>query len=265
MLNIRELDVNTRTEIAGDTAGAKERAAAAVAPVRGGFSLIELLTVISIIGLLAGIGVGVAGVASRKMRENRVKAELQMLVTAIERYHAEHGQYPPDNAKNGVNFNPAVNQLYYELMGTISTNQGASYRLPNDNPWLSTATLVSLFNAPGLLNSAAASVSDPNPQPKRFLKDLKTAQHKLVRLPGLEPTPVEILVAPVDWPDKAPFSQTPPLDPKRTSTDASARTLWRVNPWRYVSTHPTNNPNSFDLWAEVVVGKQVRVFGNWKE
>jgi hypothetical protein len=39
-----------------------------------------------------------------------------------------------------------------------------------------------------------------------------------------------------------------------------------VNPWRYVSTNPTNNPASFDLWAEVPINnKEVRTIGNWKE
>jgi hypothetical protein len=38
-----------------------------------------------------------------------------------------------------------------------------------------------------------------------------------------------------------------------------------VNPWRYVSTNPTNNPNSFDLWAEVPLGREIKIIGNWKE
>jgi hypothetical protein len=39
-----------------------------------------------------------------------------------------------------------------------------------------------------------------------------------------------------------------------------------LNPWRYVSTNPTNNPGSFDLWAEIPVGRdRVKIIGNWKE
>jgi hypothetical protein len=37
-----------------------------------------------------------------------------------------------------------------------------------------------------------------------------------------------------------------------------------LNPWRYVSTNPTNNPNSFDLWAEIIVKGERRIIGNWK-
>jgi len=49
-----------------------------------GFTLIELLMVISIIGLLAGMLVGLAPAASAKMREARVRAELNQLVAMIE-------------------------------------------------------------------------------------------------------------------------------------------------------------------------------------
>jgi hypothetical protein len=38
-----------------------------------------------------------------------------------------------------------------------------------------------------------------------------------------------------------------------------------VNPWLYVSTSPTNNPDRFDLWTEVILsGKTVR-FSNWEK
>lgn len=38
-----------------------------------------------------------------------------------------------------------------------------------------------------------------------------------------------------------------------------------INPWRYVSRNPTNNTESFDLWAEVLVGNKKIVIGNWKD
>ena len=37
-----------------------------------------------------------------------------------------------------------------------------------------------------------------------------------------------------------------------------------LNPWRYVSSNPTNNPSSFDLWAEYWQGNNKIVIGNWK-
>lgn len=38
-----------------------------------------------------------------------------------------------------------------------------------------------------------------------------------------------------------------------------------INPWRYVSKNPTNNSESYDLWAEVLVGNKKIVIGNWKD
>jgi hypothetical protein len=37
------------------------------------------------------------------------------------------------------------------------------------------------------------------------------------------------------------------------------------NPWHYNSTSPTNNPESYDLWAEVVVAGKPVIIGNWKD
>jgi prepilin-type N-terminal cleavage/methylation domain-containing protein len=38
-----------------------------------------------------------------------------------------------------------------------------------------------------------------------------------------------------------------------------------INPWRYVSKNPTNNTETYDLWAEIQVGNKKIVIGNWKE
>ncbi|HZI33530.1 MAG TPA: prepilin-type N-terminal cleavage/methylation domain-containing protein, partial [Candidatus Binatia bacterium] len=61
------------------------------------FTLIELLVVIGIIALLAGLVVGGTRYAGSKMKESRIRAELNALATAIEAYNAKFGHYPPDN------------------------------------------------------------------------------------------------------------------------------------------------------------------------
>ncbi|MBT7026644.1 MAG: prepilin-type N-terminal cleavage/methylation domain-containing protein, partial [Verrucomicrobia bacterium] len=81
---------------------------------RRGFTLVELLVVIVIIGILASLVVGLSGTAGRKMRESRTRAELTAIGTAIESYKAKFGHYPPDNPKD-----PALNSLYYELTGCL--------------------------------------------------------------------------------------------------------------------------------------------------
>src|SRR5207248_2997454 len=53
---------------------------------RAAFTLIELLTVISIIGIVAGLIIGLAPGATRAMHNKRVEGDLQQLLTAIEQY-----------------------------------------------------------------------------------------------------------------------------------------------------------------------------------
>src|SRR5262245_56945536 len=89
-----------------------------------GFTLVELLTLIVIIGLLASLTVGVAGLASQRSKVSRTRAELARLDLAIRDYTARFGFYPPDNVinPNDLTQNPVINQLYYELSGAVVDN-----------------------------------------------------------------------------------------------------------------------------------------------
>ena len=114
---------------------------------------------ISIIALLATIGAALSGVASRKSQGNASSGLSWTNSSPPSRAtSADFNQYPPDNAKDGVNANPAVHPLYYELVGTVSSNQGHVYR-----PWTSIRTgrpprrSSAAFNgAGGFVNSAVA-------------------------------------------------------------------------------------------------------------
>ena len=65
------------------------------------------------------------------------------------------------------------------------------------------------------------------------------------------PSPeVELLVVPVPWP---------------LTSSAQPTGKKGLNPWRYVSRNPTNNPTTFDLWAEFVDGGKVKVICNWSK
>src|SRR3977135_3713061 len=90
--------------------------------VLSAFTLIELLTVIAIIGALAALLIPMAGFASSRMKSARVGSDHQQLVTAIEAYKTSPvGFYPPDN-KDLKDAPPAQyqtlaakNPLFYEL------------------------------------------------------------------------------------------------------------------------------------------------------
>jgi prepilin-type N-terminal cleavage/methylation domain-containing protein len=218
-----------------------------------GFTLIEVLTVIAIIGVLAAIGAGLSGVASRRMKESTVKAQRDQLVTAIEGYHADLNQYPPDNALNGRNANPIVHQLFYELAGTISSNRGALYQTADGLESLTTATLRQAFNQEGLVNSV-----EPGQQPKGYLHGFKKTQWTQFDLGGAA-RDIELLVIPVRWPRAA--SAQAPLAGRVPANTPIDKLL--MIPWSYVSTRATNNAAGFDLWVDVHLGKNRMTIANW--
>jgi len=62
---------------------------------RKGFTLLEVLVVISIIALLAGLITAAANRALVRMDEVRVRSEISQLETALEQFKLTFGRYPP--------------------------------------------------------------------------------------------------------------------------------------------------------------------------
>jgi len=62
---------------------------------REGFTLIELMVVIAIIGILVAILFPVFSTAREKARQTKCQAHLMQLVTALQEFRADKGYYPP--------------------------------------------------------------------------------------------------------------------------------------------------------------------------
>lgn len=204
------------------------------------FTLLELLIVIAIMVVVAGLVVGLAGVAGEKQKLSRARAEGDRIAMMIETYRLKLGVYPP---RNPDPTKAERNSLVYELAGAV--------RLPVDppayeTPWgtVTAADLMAEFGVSGIINS-----SDDRTEVKRILKGLKPDQYVETG------NRMKRLVIPID--------------------DANGS---RPNFWQYLS--PTNatdtvtnkmrNPESFDLWVAMKIGRiagadKIVTNGNWKD
>src|SRR6266480_776180 len=62
-----------------------------------GFTIIELLVVISIIIILAGLILSTVGYVQKKGARSRAEAEIAAISAALESYKADNGIYPTDS------------------------------------------------------------------------------------------------------------------------------------------------------------------------
>ncbi len=213
---------------------------------RCAFTLIELLTVISIIGVIAALVVGVGPAASRIMKMKKIQGELNAYVAAIDAYKARYGHYPLDNRDLNTqqNVNSGTNQLYYELVGSERVGATTSYTVPANQTPVASSVIQSYFRTPGFENSK------DNPNYKNFLPNLKPSECALFPPGPSVPVSQKVVLLNTGLPRIDGLDKSNPGLP---------------NPWHYVSTNPTHNPDSFDLWAEVMIGNTPRIIGNWKQ
>ena len=91
-----------------------------------GFTLIELMVVMAIIAILAGLVLSTAGYVQRKSATSRAEAEIAAISTALESYKADMGDYPR-GTNDGPNPTAAPNKgnnfLLTELMPAIGSGQ----------------------------------------------------------------------------------------------------------------------------------------------
>jgi prepilin-type N-terminal cleavage/methylation domain-containing protein len=99
------------------------------------FTLIELLAVITIIGILAGLTLGAAGAVRRHGATSTAKAEVAALQAACDRYYADYNSYPTTNSmpNPSTSFAPTASTytntgavLFTNLFGTNQYNRAPS-------------------------------------------------------------------------------------------------------------------------------------------
>jgi prepilin-type N-terminal cleavage/methylation domain-containing protein len=200
------------------------------------FTIIELLMVIAIMAVVAGLIVGLAAVTGDNKKIRRSEAELANLVMLIEEYKTKVGVYPPDNPNGNL---PERNVLLYELAGAVR-KPGPLYTTSFGD--ITQTDLQNTFGVGGIVNARDEGNVDPDANRSYpSLKSLKSDQSAEV-FPG-----TRSLVVPIDGLNGRP------------------------NPWNYRLGNPTNahNPQSFDLWVEIKLGTtngvpKTKIIGNWK-
>jgi prepilin-type N-terminal cleavage/methylation domain-containing protein len=71
---------------------------------RSAFTLVEMLVVIGIIAILAGILLPALGRAKRAAYENQARTELRSIETAVKAYFAQYGKFPAFNGQADVKY-----------------------------------------------------------------------------------------------------------------------------------------------------------------
>jgi general secretion pathway protein G len=93
-------------------------AAKAMADRKGGFTLVELLAVITIIGVLAGLIIGASKYAVTKSKRSSAAARIAAMESALEDFKADNGFYP----KQAVSGPGDTLNLYQSLNGLTSAS-----------------------------------------------------------------------------------------------------------------------------------------------
>jgi prepilin-type N-terminal cleavage/methylation domain-containing protein len=84
---------------------------------RGAFTLVEMLVVITIIGILASLITGAVIAARRRARNAAIAIDLSNLDAACKAYKEKFGEYPPDFAGlNNADVDPVSGQAYQTIV-----------------------------------------------------------------------------------------------------------------------------------------------------
>jgi len=94
-----------------------------------GFTLMELMIVIVIIGVLAAIGVPAYNNYVKKAKAATCQANRRTLDTAVGLYYAEHGDYPTADGTEGTSTLQSVLKEYLDNADELKCPEDGQYSL----------------------------------------------------------------------------------------------------------------------------------------
>jgi prepilin-type N-terminal cleavage/methylation domain-containing protein len=133
-----------------------------------GFTLVELLVVVAIIGILAAVSVVSLNTARARARDSRRVADVRQIQTALELYYNDMGTYPAAVAPGGEI--KAGNTVYMSQIPTppsphdgdcTAANNKYAYALQNASSTTPSYTITYCLGAPTGGLAAGLSVATP--------------------------------------------------------------------------------------------------------
>jgi prepilin-type N-terminal cleavage/methylation domain-containing protein len=140
------------------------------------FTLIELLTVIAVIGVLAGITLGVMRGVQERAAINLARTELAALSQALEGYKKQYGDYPQTGVSSGnpiaaASLTSSEGRLFNALMGKL----GPALNATQGRTWLEAAKFtLSTTDLPVSGNSTSVANHFLDPWGRAYLYSYRT-------------------------------------------------------------------------------------------
>lgn len=185
--------------------------------MKKGFTFIELLLVVTIIGLILSLSIGSYKNIQGSARDAKRKGDLEQLRSALEQYRSVNGSYPTTNSEiHGLCTNPDY------TLGNTLTDTGASGYIPNLAP-----DYVQKLPHDPRENRGARTCGGVSGRPC-YLYRSDGLQYKIINFCGVESQVSTLCVL-------APTTTDPYFDPMRhdanncsyqVSSSENARTTW---------------------------------------
>lgn len=99
---------------------------------RNPFTLVELLTTITILAVLAGIALGVTKLVFTKAHESKNQAVIKMIEIALEQYKTKYGYYP-NSGTTPVRF--ILDRVDLTIDPSTTTDAGKKTKILSNNIW----------------------------------------------------------------------------------------------------------------------------------
>lgn len=118
----------------------RTRVRTASAARRSGFTLVEILVVIAIIGVLVALAVPAVNMAYKSIKKKAIAMECQAIAQAVEAYRTKYNDYPPDGADPTI-LARHLRKAFQNISPTEVALISGTFPLPSGNLPVASGTL----------------------------------------------------------------------------------------------------------------------------